>query len=98
MMLNIRRKSSTHPQPDYALDRLKVEQIVVTERYCRDSAQWDRMRAFWHPEDSLTRIKITWFNGTIEGHITGSKDMTEKGGLTNVKHLIHPVDVTSNHP
>jgi len=54
------------------------------------------MRAFWHPDDSKTSVKITWFSGTIEGHIEGSKDMAERGGLTNVKHFIHPVDVTSN--
>jgi hypothetical protein len=94
-MLNLGRKASTHRQPDYSLDRLKVEQTVVTERYCRDSGQWEKMRAFWHPDDSKTRIKITWFNGTIDGHINGSKDMAEKGGLQAVKHLINPVDVTS---
>lgn len=95
-MLNIRRKSLTHHhQPDYTLDRLRVEQIVVTERYCRDSAQWQKMRGFWHPDDSKTKMKITWFNGTIDGYITGSKDMTQKSGLMTVKHFIHPVDVTS---
>jgi hypothetical protein len=96
-MLNLRRKSSTHQQPDYALDRLKVEQIVVTERYCRDSAQWQKMRTFWHPDNSKTKIKMTWFNGPIDEHIAGSKDMAEKGGLTNVKQLISPVDVNSIH-
>jgi len=95
-MLRLNRKSSSQHQPDYALDRLRVEQIVVSERYCRDSAQWQKLRAFWHPDDSRTSVKITWFNETIEGHIAASKDMAERGGLVNVKHFIHPVDVTSS--
>src|SRR5271170_7951713 len=44
---------------NYALERLKVEQVVVTERYSRDTAQWDKMRAFWHPRDEQTCVKIT---------------------------------------
>ena len=80
---------------NYALERLKVEQVVVTERYSRDTAQWDKMRAFWHPRDEQTCVKITWFNGTIDGHIEGSKAMAQKSGLTGVRHTILPVDVTS---
>ena len=80
---------------NYALERLKIEQIVVTERYSRDTAQWDKMRAFWNPRDEQTSIKITWFNGTIDGHIEGSKAMAQKSGLIGVKHTILPVDVTS---
>ena len=81
---------------NYALERIRIEQIVVTERYSRDTAQWDKMRAFWHPRDEQTSIKITWFNGTIDGHIDGSKAMAQKSGLTGVKHAILPVDVTRN--
>ena len=83
---------------DYALERLKIEQIVVTERYSRDTAQWEKMRAFWHPRDEQTCIKITWFNGTIDGHIEGSKAMAQRSGLIGVKHTILPVDVTSMFP
>src|SRR5277367_6653573 len=81
---------------NYALERIRIEQIVVTERYSRDTAQWDKMRALWHPRDEQTSIKITWFNGTIDGHIDGSKAMAQKSGLTGVKHAILPVDVTRN--
>jgi hypothetical protein len=90
-----RDKMLKSKQDNYALERLKVEQVVVTERYCRDTAQWDKMRAFWHPRDEQTSLKITWFNGTIDGHIEGSKAMAQKSGLTGVKHTILPVDVTS---
>lgn len=83
---------------EYALERLKIEQIIVTERYCRDTAQWDKLRSFWHPNDDNTLVMITWFNGTIEEHIAGSRDMGQKAGLSTVKHKIHPVDVTSRLP
>jgi hypothetical protein len=80
---------------DFSLERLRIEQIVMTERYCRDSAQWEKMRTFWHPDAAETNLKITWFNGTIEGHIAGSRVMAEKKGLGSVRHVILPVDVTS---
>jgi hypothetical protein len=86
----------------YALDRLKVEQIVVTERYCRDTAQWTKLRNFWHPDPEKTSLKITWFKGTIDGHIMGShamaKRLMKKPGVGTVKHIINPVDVLSIHP
>jgi len=91
--------SSSKP---YALDRLKVEQIVVTERYCRDTAQWHKMRNFWHPDTERTSLKITWFKGTINEHITGSRAMAKrlmkKPGIGTVKHVVNPVDVLSNSP
>jgi hypothetical protein len=71
---------------EYVLERLKIEQIVVTERYCRDTAQWDKLRSFWHPIDENTLVKITWFNETIEEHIAGSRDMGQRAGLSTVKH------------
>jgi hypothetical protein len=89
-------------QRPYALDRLKVEQIVITERYCRDTAQWKKMRSFWHPDTSQTSLKITWFKGTINEHILGSRSMAKrlmkKPGIGTVKHIITPVDVISIHP
>jgi hypothetical protein len=78
---------------DMSLERLKIEQTVVTERYCRDSSQWDKMRSFWHPDSTKTSVKITWFNGTIDGHITGSRAMAQKASLSGVKNIIIPVDV-----
>src|ERR1700726_1490511 len=89
-------------QRPYALDRLKVEQIVVTERYCRDTAQWKKMRMFWHQDTSQTSLKITWFKGTIDEHILGSQTMAKRlmkrPGIGTVKHIINPVDVISTIP
>src|SRR5579862_3007578 len=89
-------------QRPYALNRLKLEQIVVTERCCRDTAQWKKMRMFWHPDTSLTFVKITWFKGTIDEHIMGSRTMGKKlmkrPGIGTVKYIINSVDVISIYP
>ena len=79
----------------YAQERVKIEQIIRTERYSRDTAQWDKLRSFWHPGTEQTNVKITWFNGTIDGHIAGGRAMAQKAGLTSLKHIINPVDVNS---
>ena len=92
---------------EYSLERLKIEQIVVTERYSLDTLQWEKMRSFWHPDASQTSLKISWFNGTIDRYITENRN----GPSINVgfksqskhipkrfKHVITPVDVTSRVP
>jgi hypothetical protein len=91
---------------EYSLERLKIEQIVVTERYVSDTSQWDKLRSFWHPDSWQTNLKISWFNGTIDQYITELRttdginpQMKKKTkhvmGLS--KHIVHPVDVTSTH-
>ena len=80
---------------EFSRERLKIEQIVRTERYSRDTAQWEKLRSFWYPDAEKTNIKITWFKGTIDGHIAGSRAMANKASLSSVKHIINPVDVTS---
>jgi len=90
---------------EYTLERLKIEQIVVTERYARDTSQWDKLRSFWHPDNSQTSLKISWFSGTIDKYVTDIRTTSglhpqwkNKGkhskGLFS-KHIIAPVDVTS---
>jgi hypothetical protein len=80
---------------EFSIERLKIEQVVITERYSRDTAQWEKLRSFWHPDAERTNIKITWFHGTIDGHIAGSQAMANKASLNSVKHIINPVDVIS---
>jgi len=72
---------------EYTLERLKIEQIVVTERYARDTSQWDKLRSFWHPDNSQTSLKISWFSGTIDKYVT---DIRTTSGLSTspVSYLI----------
>src|SRR5271168_3661457 len=92
---------------EYPLERLKIEQIVVSEGYARDTSQWDKLRSFWHPDDWQTSLKISWFSGTIDKYITELRataginpEMKKQNkhlmGLS--RHIIHPVDVTSTPP
>lgn len=90
---------------DYALERLKIEQIVVTERYLWDTSQWDKLRSFWHPDTSQTSVRVAWFNGRIDEHIAARHTTGDNTGVRSVKHflgrlkhIIAPADVTSTMP
>jgi len=80
---------------DYSSERCKIEHVIVTERYCRDVGRWEKMRSFWYPEATETSVKITWFSGTVDDYIEGSRTLSDEAGFINVKYLINPVDVTS---
>ena len=56
--------NSRNKERDYSLERLKIEQIVVTERYCRDSAQWEKLRSYWHPETDQTNVNMASYKET----------------------------------
>ncbi|EHK17929.1 uncharacterized protein TRIVIDRAFT_67153 [Trichoderma virens Gv29-8] len=71
-----------------------IKSLLVRERYYRDSCQWEKLRAAYHPDASRTRIDISWFQGDIDGFVNGSKQMS-KGG-TNAIHTICPIEVHLN--
>ncbi|KAL4809154.1 hypothetical protein BDV18DRAFT_95084 [Aspergillus unguis] len=72
----------------------EIRSLLVRERYYRDTAQWAKLRDAWHPDASKTRIKISWYEGDIDGFITGSKAMV-KGG-TSAFHTISPIEIHIN--
>jgi len=99
---------------EYVLERLKIEQIVVTEQYARDTLQWEKLRSFWHPDPHVCRtsLKYSWFNGTIDKYITElrttrginpemkkDKKSSNQHVMGLAQHAVNPVDATStSHP
>ena len=39
-----------------------IKSLVIRERYCRDSGQWQKLRDCYHPDASKTMIDITWYS------------------------------------
>ena len=44
----------------FDLDEARIRSLLIRERYYRDTAQWERMRNSYHPDNSKTWINITW--------------------------------------
>lgn len=42
------------------LDKEDIRELVTQERYYRDSRQWEKLRACYHPDPSQTRVAVTW--------------------------------------
>ena len=59
--------------------------------YHRDRGNWEALRALF---TSDAEIRISWYRGSIDGFIEGSKAMAKEGRTTS-RHLINPprVDV-----
>jgi len=70
----------------YSQDQLDVAQVVEMAWWARDMAQWDAMRAAYHPG---AIVDISWFNGPATEFVGRSKQIYELGGRG--LHLHGPV-------
>ncbi|WP_302071101.1 nuclear transport factor 2 family protein [Rhodococcus ruber] len=72
----------------YLADRRAIDDLM-TEWMRRDLAQWEAMRALFHPDDV---IEITWFRGLFTDFVEASARMGTSD-LKN-KHVISTPAVT----
>ncbi|CAM1503638.1 Fc.00g012290.m01.CDS01 [Cosmosporella sp. VM-42] len=70
---------------------IDIRNLLVKERFYRDSYQWKKLRDCYHPDASQTNIKITWFNGNVDGFVSGSESMAAKGAKG--KHSVSPLEI-----
>ncbi|KAF9885861.1 hypothetical protein FE257_012333 [Aspergillus nanangensis] len=82
------------PAVDKYMQESEIKSLLVRERYYRDTCQWDKLRACYHPDASKTHIEITWFQGDIDGFVAGSRGMVIGG--TGAVHTISPVELHVN--
>lgn len=68
-----------------------IKDLVVRERYYRDTCQWDKFRHCYHPDTRETKIDISWYHGGVDGFVEGSKEMAAQGA--SALHTITPVEV-----
>ena len=41
-------------------EQAEIKDLLIRERYYRDTFQWDNLRHCYHPDVAKTNIKITW--------------------------------------
>ncbi|KAF9887165.1 hypothetical protein FE257_010419 [Aspergillus nanangensis] len=75
-----------------ALVENEIKSLLVRERYYRDTNQWEKLRSCYHPDASKTHIDITWYQGDVDGFVSGSRAMSTGG--TGALHSISPVEVS----
>jgi hypothetical protein len=61
----------------YSQDQLSVAQVVQVAWWARDMAQWDAMRAAYHPG---AMVDISWLNGPATEFVSRAKQIYESGG------------------
>ena len=64
---------------DEALDRQIIREIIDAWAICRDSGDWEGLRACWH-EGAV--MNATWFQGDSETFIANAKKAFDKGGAS----------------
>lgn len=72
----------------YTQDQVNVAQVVVTQLWARDMAQWGAMQAAFH---TGAIVDISWFNGPATEFVSRSKQSFERG--VQSLHLHGPVMV-----
>ncbi len=65
-------------------DRVAVADVIQRERAARDSAAWDEMAMYYHP-DSI--IEVAWFKGSGAEFVTATKKNWRSSGNINFHEL-----------
>ena len=60
----------------YLIDRTEIYDLVRYERFCRDMLDWDGLQGSFV---SGSPVRTTWFDGTIEGFVEGSRAKMSSG-------------------
>ncbi len=68
---------------DFNPDKLAIREVVENWVLWRDSADWERFAAVWHPDGWMT---ATWFQGPARDFIEVSREGFNKG--VNILHFL----------
>jgi hypothetical protein len=77
-------------EPDW-LDMTAIADLVHRERLWRDRDDWDAMRSAYTDD---ARLRVTWFEGTIEEYIHQSRNPVWDTASSQSKHRLSPTVVT----
>ncbi|KIW20482.1 hypothetical protein PV08_01057 [Exophiala spinifera] len=79
---------------DRFIDLIEIKDLLVRERYYRDTANWAGLRKCYHPNATKTVVNISWYNGDIDGFVSGSEETSARG--VQGSHGITPVEIHFN--
>ncbi len=66
------------------LDRVAIADIIQRERAARDSASWDEMASYYHPDST---VEVAWFKGSGADFVSGTKKNWRSSGNVNFHEL-----------
>ncbi|KAL6250089.1 hypothetical protein RBB50_002390 [Rhinocladiella similis] len=73
------------------MDEIEIKSLLHRERWARDTCQWKKMRACYHPDASKTLVAISWYTGDIDGFVAASEKLADPG--ISMLHVITPADI-----
>jgi len=71
-------------------DVAAIQDLVCRERHWRDREDWDAMRSAYTDD---ARVRVTWFEGSIDDYIEGSRNPAWDASSLS-RHRLSPVVVT----
>lgn len=74
-------EQSLEEKVQYLMDRTEIYDLVRYERFCRDMLDWDGLQASFV---SGSPVRTTWFDGTIEGFVEGSRAKMSSGSTATI--------------
>lgn len=86
-----REGAATMPAESDWLDMTAIADLVQRERLWRDRDDWDAMRSAYTDD---ARLRVTWFEGTIDEYIQQSRDPVWDSASSQSKHRLSPTVVT----
>jgi hypothetical protein len=84
-------RDTTMPSLAAWLDIAAIQDLVHRERHWRDREDWDAMRSAYTDD---ARLRVTWFQGTIDEYVEGSRNPTWDTSSALSKHRLSPSVVT----
>jgi hypothetical protein len=66
------------------LDEVECRRVRANWAYARDKGDWEVLRACFHPDATCC---LSWYNGSAEGFVEGSKRMIGRGPFYAGAHL-----------
>ncbi len=66
------------------LDRVAIADLIQRERAARDSAAWDEMETYYHPDST---IEVAWFQGSGHEFVSATRKNWRSEGNINFHEL-----------
>ena len=60
-------------------ERLLIREVIECWAICRDSGDWEGLRACFHPDGIMN---ATWFQGDVERFVSGAMASFERNGVS----------------
>jgi len=71
--------------------RQLIREVIESWSICRDSGDWDGLRACYHPDGIMC---ATWFQGGVDRFVSGARESFGRAGMSG--HILGGTRITLN--